>query len=182
MRILVLLSTFLLLSLHANVKEQMLKLYKQGSYEASCELGYSQFEANKRDEEFISLYSFACLEADFIDRLSVPSVTLRFSKEARANAAYFAVILMQKKLLYHALLDNYDLSTYKLPSTDYILSKVFDLYVKETRERPQESYIFRDEQDPKRSYKLYVTKNETVAKIVIEEYHDGSMLKRHIYW
>lgn len=182
MKIVLLLCSFIIISLHADVKEQMLKLYKAGSFEASCELGYSQFEANKRDEEFISLYSFACLEADFIDRLSVPSVTLRFSKEARANAAYFAVILMQKKLLYHALLDNYDLSIYTLPSTDYILSKVFDLYTKQGKQTPQESYTFRDEKDPQRSYKLYVTKNDTVAKIVIEEYHNGSMLKRHIYW
>lgn len=171
-----------LISLHADVKEQMLYLYKQGSFEQSCELGYSQFEANKRDEEFISLYSFACLEADFIDRLSVPSVTLRFSKEARANAAYFSVILMQKKLLYHALLDNYDLSLYKLPSTEYILSKVFDLYTKMGKHTPQDIYHFRDEHDPKRSYTLSITKNDSVPKIVIEEFYDARSLKRHIYW
>lgn len=170
------------ISLFADVKNEILHLYKNKKFEKACEIGYSHFEANKRDEEFISLYSFSCLEADFIDRVSFPIVMLRNSKESRANAAYFSIILMQKKLLYHALVDNYDVSVYSLPTTEFILSKVFDLYTKLGPHEPKPFYLFEDEKDKKRTYKLYVSYEKSVPKIIIEEFYNAAALKRHIYW
>jgi hypothetical protein len=89
---------------------------------------------------------------------------------------------MQKKLLYHALVDNYDLSKYLLPSTDYVLSKVFDLYTKLGKHQPREFYLFQDPTDKKLTYKLYIIKDYKVYKMVIEEYYDTMFLKRHVYW
>lgn len=177
-----LLILLLSIAVYADIKEDMLHLYKNKNFQKACDLGYTHFEANKRNEEFISLYSFACLNADFVDRLSVPTVTLRFSKEARANAAYFSIILMQKKLLYHALVDNYDISIYKLPTTEYVLSRVFDLYAKLGQHDPKDYYIFEDENDSKLTYKLYLSYDEKVPKIIIEEFYNTAALKRHIYW
>ncbi len=89
---------------------------------------------------------------------------------------------MQKKLLYHALIDNYNLSKFIFPSTDYVLSKVFDLYTKLGNHIPRAFYLFKDPSNPKLSYKLYISKGDRVSKMIIEEYYNTIILKRHIYW
>ncbi len=165
-----------------DIKQNLFTLYQNKKYEKVCTTGFNNFQKYKQDEEFVNLYAFGCLYSDYIDRLSIPIATLKFSKEARANSAYFSVILMQKKLLYHALLDGYDLSKYILPSTDYVLSKVFDLYTKLGKHEPRAFYLFEDPSDPKLSYKLYISKNYRISKMVIEEYYDTIILKRHVYW
>jgi len=173
---------FLSLSLYADTKQNMFNLYQNKKYEDVCNIGFNNFKNYRQDEEYISLYAFACLKSDYIDRLSIPTAMLKFSREARSNSAYFSVILMQKKLLYHALIDNYDISSLKLPTTDYVLSKVFDLYVKLNIKEQRTFYLFEDENDKKLTYKLYVVKDDRLSKIVIEEYYDSVTIKRHVYW
>lgn len=178
-----LLLLFLLVAnLSADIKRNMFNLYQNKKYEKVCSMGFDNFKKNKKDEEFVSLYAFACLKSDYIDRLAVPTAVLKFSKESRANAAYFSVILMQKKLLYHALVDNYDLSEFSLPTTDYVLSKVFDLYAKLGKHEPRAFYLFEDPDDAKLTYKLYLSRDYKLDKIVIEEFYDTISIKRHIYW
>jgi len=170
------------LNLYAGLKQDMFNLYQNEKYEKVCTMGFDNFKKYKKDEEFISLYAFACLNSDYIDRLAIPIALLKFSPEARANSAYFSVILMQKKLLYHALIDRYNLSSLDLPSTDYILSKVFDMYVKLGVHKPRSFYLFEDKDDSKLTYKLYLVKDDRLSKVVIEEYYDSITIKRHIYW
>ena len=179
----IILILLLSLWLYGDTKRDMFDLYQNNKFEEACAMGFDHFYHNKRDEEFVSLYSFACLKSDYIDRLAVPATMLKYSKESRANAAYFSVILMQKKLLYHALLDNHDLSAYKLPTTDYVLSKVFDLYSNLEKERhPKAFYLFEDPKDPKITYKLYLSHGAKITKMIIEEFYDKIAVKRHIYW
>jgi hypothetical protein len=177
--IIALLITF---SLYADVKQDMFNLYQNKKYEQVCTIGFDNFGQYSKDEKFISLYAFSCLNSDYIDRLSIPIAILKLSEESRANSAYFSIILMQKKLLYHALLDNYDLSTLNLPTTDYILSKVFDLYTKIGKHEKRAFYLFEDENDKKVTYKLYIQKDGMLNKIVIEEFYDTITIKRHVYW
>jgi hypothetical protein len=175
---------FLLLTfnLYAGVKQNMFNLYQNKKYESVCSMGFDNFNSNIKDEEYVSLYAFACLYSDNIDRLAVPIAILKFSKEARANSAYFSVILMQKKLLFHALNDNYNLSALKLPTTDYVLSKVFDLYSQLPQHQRRAFYLFDDPYDSKLTYKLYLMKDNKLSKMVIEEYYDTISIKRHVYW
>ncbi len=173
---------FLTISLYADIKQNMFNLYQNKKFEDVCQQGFDNFKAHKQDEEFVSLYAFACLKSDYIDRLAVPTAVLKFSRESRANSAYFAVILMQKKLLYHALVDNYDLSEFRLPTTDYVLSRVFDLYAKLEKHEPRAFYLFEDPNDPKLTYKLYLSRDYKLDKIVIEEFYDTITIKRHVYW
>jgi hypothetical protein len=177
----IILSVLIFISLNADIKNTIFDLYKNEKYEAACNLGFENFKKYKRDEQFLSLYGFACLKSDYIDRLSRPSVMLKFSKESRSNAAYFSVILMQKKLLYHSLIDGYKLNSLELPSTGHVLSKVFDLYAKVSNKK-QDSYLFHDIKDPKLQYKLYVQKDTRLDKIIIEEIYDNKLVKKHIYW
>ena len=173
---------FLVLNLHANVKQKMFQLYQNQEYAKACTLGFDFFKKYKKDEDYSALYAFSCLKSDYIDRLSQPITTLKFSKEARKNAAYFATILMQKKLLYHSLLDGYKLSEFQFPTTDYVLSKVFDLYSKLPEHSHKEFYIFKDKEDPRLVYKLFIMRHNNIKKMVIEEYYDTIKIKRHIYW
>ncbi len=173
---------FLTISLYADIKQDMFNLYQNEKFEDVCQQGFDNFKAHKQDEEFVSLYAFACLKSDYIDRLAVPVAVLKFSEESRANSAYFAVILMQKKLLYHALVDNYDLSAFRLPTTDYVLSRVFDLYAKLEKHEPRAFYLFEDPNDDKLTYKLYISRDYKLDKIVIEEFYDTITIKRHVYW
>lgn len=178
----IILLIFLAFSLNANIKQSMLNLYQNNKFEESCTMGFNYFENNKEDEEFISLYAFSCLHSDYIDRLAIPIAMLKFSNEARANSAYLSTILMQKKLLYHALVDNYDLSPLKLPTTDYVLSKIFDYYAELGPHEQRDIYLFEDKKDKKLTYKLYLTNDEKLKKIVIEEFYDTIIIKKHIYW
>jgi len=177
---LLLLIPLLLCSLHANSKNEIVSLYKAKQYKEACLQGLSIIDQYSRDENFMTLYAFSCLNSDYIDRLNLPIAKLKFSKEARSNAAYFSVILMQKKLLLHSMVDGYDISTFKLPSTDFVLSKVFDYYVRSPM--GQASYTFEDTDAPNVSYKLYLKKERGVYKIVIEEFYDKIIRKRHYYW
>jgi len=178
----IILALFIAFSLYADIKQNMFNLYQNKKYVDVCDIGFNNFGRFKNDEEFVSLYAFACLNSDYLDRLSIPIAILKFSAEARANSAYFAVILMQKKLLYHALIDGYNLSSLDLPSTDYVLSKVFDLYAKLGEHESRAFYLFEDDTDKKLTYKLYLTKDDKLSKIVIEEFYDTVTLKRHVYW
>jgi len=177
-----LLTLVLVLNLYANTKQNMFNLYQNKKYEKVCQIGFDNFKKNKYDEEFVSLYAFSCLNADYLDRLAVPTAILKVSREARANSAYFSVILMQKKLLYHALVDNYDLSKFSLPTTDYVLSRVFDLYSKVGKHKPRAFYLFEDPNDTKLTYKLYLVRDYKLNKIVIEEFYDRITIKHHVYW
>lgn len=170
------------INLYGNIKQDMLNLYQSKKYEEVCNIGFNNFEKYRNDEEYVSLYAFACLNADYIDRLSVPTTMLKLAKESRSNAAYFSIILMQKKLLYHALLDNYDISSLNLPTTDYVLSKVFDLYTKMKNNEQKEFYILEDENDKQLKYKLYILKDGKIDKMVIEEFYNSISIKKHIYW
>ncbi len=174
--------TLLSISLFADIKTDIYNFYQNEKYEHACKLGHKWLDRHVRDEEFISLYAFSCLKSDYIDRLALPVSLLKFSQEARSNSAYLSVILMQKKLLYHSLVDGYDLTKLKLPTTDYILSKIFDLYSKLGKHERRNVYMFDDESNPKISYKLYLVQDGNLRKMVIEEYYDTISIKRHVYW
>ncbi len=174
--------TFTALLLHADAKTETYKLYQDGKYEEACLSGEKLFNQYKNDEEFVSLYAFSCLNSDQLDKLSAPISALKNTPEARANAAYFSVILMQKKLLMHSLADQYDLKPIKLPTTEYLLSTVFDLYSSDPRTKDRRRYNYLDPKDAKKSYRLFVTKSGPSPKMIIEEYYDKILTKRHIYW
>ncbi len=182
MKFLFLLSSLFLTLSFADIKSSLYPLYQDKNYEKACKEGLKVFNTYIKDEEFISLYAFSCLNADYIDRLAVPITMLDGSEESRSNAAYFSVILMQKKLLQHSLLDGYKLTQLKLPSTDYVLSIVFDLYSKADHSRKRNHYMLQDLNNKKITYNLYIKNSNQSQTMVIEEYYDTIMTHRHTYW
>jgi len=173
---------FLITSVFGNAKKDMYYLYKNKNYIEACNLGLKNFINFKHDEDYISLYAFSCLKADYIDRLAIPITKLKQTKQSRANASYFSIVLMQKKLLYYAMVDGYSLSKFNFPTTNHVISKVFDMYVKRKKDKKKPYYLFKDKNNNLLSYKLYLLKGKGLSKIVIEEIYDNKVIKVHKYW
>ncbi len=183
MKKLLLLTITLLYTAHASADmDRLFSLYQQKRFKKACHLGLKMFKKHKNNSRFLMLYGLSCLNADYIDRLAVPLTGLRYTKAERANASYFATILLQKKLLYHALIDNVDISNLKLPKTDYILSKVFDLFTQKKYEKIDGKYYFSPKDKLSLLYILYIEKGDRVSKMIIEERLDGQIIKIHRYW
>ena len=180
MRLLIILLSLVIVLL-ADERQNIFSLYQQKQYDKACQIGLINLNKNRNDENFISIYAFSCLNADYIERLSVPITLLKSSPETRSNAAYLSVILMQKKLLEHSLNDNYYLKPLKIPTTDNLLSKVFDLYSKLSVLKKIPAYEFIDPNNDKISYRLYLIGNKSSNNIVIEELYQSILVKKHIY-
>jgi len=157
-------------------------LYRNHEYKEACNRGYQIFHRYKEKGDFLMLYAFACLKADYIDRLAVPIISLRKTKSERANASYFATILLQKKLLYHALIDHMDISHLQLPKTDYILSKVFDLFVNKRYQLNKKGQYVLSKNGDKIFYILYAVPGKRFPKMIIEERTTNQLIKTHRYW
>ncbi len=177
-----LLPLFLFVSLHSSELEKVYSYYKNKKFKEACYLGLKIFNKHKKSSEFLMLYGFSCLNADYIDRLAIPLTGLRDNKTERANASYFATILLQKKLLYHSLIDNVDITHLRLPVTDYVLSKVFDLYTRGKYKKVDEKYYLTSKEDPKILYVLYIDHSDKIKKMILEERLDNHIIKTHRYW
>jgi hypothetical protein len=163
--------------------QKVYELYKNKEYDKVCTTeNVNLFQYNRENEDFVLIYAFSCLNIDYIDSLATPIALLKYSEKGRANSAYFATILLQKKLLYYSLIDNIKISHLKLPSTEHVLSKVFDLYSKNELDPKDGLFEFTDEEDPKITYKLYVSSKSHIKKVVIEKYYDKILKNTHIYW
>ena len=168
--------------LNASDLEDLYNLYSKKQYAKACHLGLNIFNNYKKNSKFLMLYGFSCLYSDYIDRLAVPMTGLRHTKTERANASFFATIILQKKLLYHSLLDNVDISDLKLPKTDYVLSRIFDMYTKKDYKLIDGKYYFNRDKDKNLMYVLYVEYGRGSPKMVIEERLDNHLIKKHRYW
>ena len=117
-----------------------------------------------------------------INRTILPIVKLYKSAKSRENAAYFATILYQKKLLYHALVDDVDISYINLPKTKYILSIIFNKFVSGEYDYKNGAYWFIDDDNSELSYKLSTEVHQKVKKIFLRTYKNGTINKVRTYW
>jgi hypothetical protein len=168
----------------ASIKQQMVTAYKKGDFYHVCALGLRYFSKIQKNEDLVSLYAYSCLKSDYIDRLAVPAMVLKRSKSARRNASLFMTLVLQKKLLYHALLDGIDISNLVLPQTDHILSKIFLLYSQKKFKKDGKKYIFKDNKEKGVKYMLFLepSKNDKPIKMIIEKYKNGVLTEKHKYW
>lgn len=167
-------------SLHADIPAKMYQLYQKGEYTESCNLGLLHFKKFEFNEAYVSIYAFSCLKADQIDRLNTPIMVLSQSSEARANASYFSMLVMQKKLLLQGLYDNYSLKSLKFPTSSHLISKLFSLYC--NHPQPENSIKeYNDSTNSRISYKLYLTQLNGRKTIAIDEYYDKILTLHHVY-
>ena len=176
--IFILLTTFL----YATDKSDIVRFYKEKNYRKACLKAGDLYLKYKSDEEFLNIYAHSCLEEDMINRTILPIVKLYKSPEARENAAFFATILYQKKLLYHALVDDIDISYVNLPKTNYILSVIFNKYVSGNYDYKNDAYWFNNDENDEITYKLSLESHHKIKKIFIRTYKNGKITKVRTYW
>jgi hypothetical protein len=150
------------------------KYYEKQEYDKGCDYGKRHLNRNIKNEKYLTLYGLTCLETDNIDRITTPMRELRETKESRENASYFATILLQKQLLKQALLDKKNLQQLNLPKTNFILSKIFNMFV-DKRYKLKESVYTLEDRDKK--YKLYIEKKY----LIIDIYQNNKFTKRYRY-
>ncbi|MRJ03169.1 MAG: hypothetical protein GXO19_02215 [Epsilonproteobacteria bacterium] len=149
---------------------QLIQMYKEKNYYDVCSKGVKLFNRLKRDENLVTMYAFSCLYSDRLDRLSVPLLLLGKSPQSRRNRAYLSLILAQKNLLVAALFDGLQLQGINFPTTDHIISRVFDLYFKKRYKKLDNRYIMEDGEG---KYRLYTKKVGEERWLFIEEIRDG---------
>jgi len=172
---------FLASTLTASDGNRLYELYQNGQYLQACNEGVKKLGQHQQDEKYISLYAFSCLQADKIDRLALPIIMLKNSNEARKNAAYFASILLQKNLLISALENQQPLDALNLPTTDYVLSRVFDLFSTGRYTLGNGVYSLSDPKLPRQTYRMYLNRSDNSVALIIDEYYDTILTKQHLY-
>ena len=161
-----------------NIKD----LYSNGEYTKACSMSGGLYLTYKDDEVFLNLFADSCLRADMLNRLMLPIIKLYKTKSARENAVYFSTILYEKKMLYYALCDGVDISYINLPKTNYILSKIFDKFIRGKYDFKNGSYWFSNEANIDIKYKLSIEKENNIKKMYLRTFKNNTIIKTRIYW
>jgi len=172
------LSNFLFASTLSDIEN----LYKQGKYPLVCTQSGHIYTENKNNEKFLNMFADSCLKSDMINRIVLPIIKLYKTKQARENAAYFTTILYQKKMLYYSLCDNIDISYINLPKINYILSKIFDKYIRGKYNLKDDAYWFKDDTDNEIRYKLSIETKNGIKKMYLRTYQNDNIIKTRVYW
>ncbi|NEW61177.1 hypothetical protein GSY74_07770 [Sulfurovum sp. bin170] len=150
------------------------KFYEKQEYDRGCDYAMKHFNKNRKNEKYLTLYGLTCLETDNIHRIATPMIILKETKESRENASYFATILLQKQLLKQALLDEKALGDLNLPKTNFLLSKIFSMFV-------NKKYALKDGvyklEDGDKKYQLYIENKY----LIIDIYQNDKFTKRYRY-
>lgn len=159
------------------------KLYEKQEYDKACDYAVKYFykNKNKNSDQYLTLYGLSCLETDKIYRIATPMLRLTSSKDARANATYFSTILLQQKLLFQALLDKTPLTDLHLPSTNFILSKIFADFVNKEYSEKDGIYSFKDATKKEMKYQLYIEESNKQKQMIIDIYKDDKFINRYKY-
>ncbi|WP_457561003.1 hypothetical protein [Caminibacter sp.] len=122
------------------------------------------------NQNILSIVGISCVKTDRLYLLPFIINKLKKTKVARTNAVYFATIILQKKLLYAFLFDNYPIKNFSFPKGDYILSVVFDNLKQGNYNLEGKIYII-----PLKNETIYFYKEGD--KMMIDEYKNGKLIK-----
>ncbi len=175
--VLLLLSITFLFGGNYNEKE-ILHYYSQSNYKKACKEGKKVL--NKLENSFVSVVGDACAKADDINTLGIIVKKLNKTKNDRANASYFATLILQKKLIYQFMNDGLDISGLVLPKTGHILSRVFEKLTLKNYKRVDKKIKKLYINDGEYKYILWLS-HDKPAKLYIAEYKNDIFIKKHWY-
>jgi hypothetical protein len=168
--------------LFSSYLSKLYKLYEQQAYDKACNYGLKYYSKNKKDEKYLTLYGLSCLETNNLSRIAIPMIHLTKTADARANASYFGTILLQKQLLLQALMDKKEIFDLSLPQTNFVLSKIFSLFMEKKYIFKNNIYSFEESDNTDLSYKLYIKKNKkNRTYMIIDIYKNEKFSKRYQY-
>jgi hypothetical protein len=125
--------------------------YKNKKYFDICK--FDKIVKYKKNEKFLSIIGTACVKSNKLFLLPYIVNYLKHTKAGRQNAIYFLVIFSEKKLLYAYLFDNFDISMFSFPKTDYILSDIFDAIKNKKFVKKDNIYIIKEKNATIKFYK-----------------------------
>jgi len=161
---------------------KLYKLYEKQEYVKACDYGLKYYSQNKSNEKYLTLYGLSCLETNNISRVAIPMTLLNKTEDARANASYFSTIILQKQLLLQALVDNKSIFDLNLPKTNFVLSKVFSLFMEKKYTLKNDIYTLLESSNSDLYYKLYIKKNKkNRIYMIIDIYKNDKFSKRYQY-
>ncbi|MCR4942049.1 MAG: hypothetical protein K5978_04585 [Campylobacter sp.] len=163
-------------------QNEIMQKFQEKDYKSVCQKQVWDYAYNKNNEAIMSIYGFSCLKIHNINHIAAPAARLRKSKEARQNSAYFANILLKKKLLYLALVDGVDISYFRLAKSDYILSMIFDRYIEGRYEKIGENLIF-SEENSDTFYELEtIDDGINLPKLILRTYKNNEIISQIEYY
>jgi len=139
-----------------------------------CKTGMKYLNQIRDDEELLSLVGVACAKSDYLIYLPTLVNLLKKTEIGRQNGIYFAVLLLQKKLLYSYMMDNIDISYYQIPLTDHPLSVVVTAISNKEFEKNGGKIIIKYNN---KIYKVY----KNGDKIFIDIYSGDNLIETHWY-
>jgi hypothetical protein len=144
--------------------------YKNKNYEKICT--YKNVLTYRKNEKILSIIGDSCVKTDNLYLLPSIIANLKYTSIGRKNAIYFLTIFNEKRLLYSFLFDNFDISDFSFPQTEYILSVVFDAIKNGKYEKIDNIYLIKKDKFVLRIYK----KND---KMIVEKMYKNILLERH---
>ncbi len=171
----------LICSLNAQDFKKLLESFKNEQYWKTCSLCEKNLKEYKKNSEFLNFCALSCLRANQLEDMARFASLLKKTKKDRENSIYFMTILYQKELLFHAVLDNKNISFVNIPKTNYILSDIFYKFVKKNFIKSKNAYIFKDDKKKDISYKLSVEKIDGEKKLFLRTFQGKVLVKTRIY-
>jgi hypothetical protein len=169
-------------SLYSQSIDNLLNLFEKGEFKTVCQEGMGKVMKGNIDEDFIGVVGIACAEVDYINPLGIIQKSLKSTKNGRENAVYFSNLILQKKLIYHFMVDGRELSYLRLPDSSHILSVIFrHLSIgkyKTIKESPKEIEFSEDG----KTYKLTLSVKDKPNKVFVDVYDvNGKKIESHWY-
>ena len=163
-------------TLEANQAQKFMKAYQTQQYEVACKYGMNLFYEGARDTNLLIAIGNACAQSDYINFLGRLQSALQLNEEARDAAVYFSSLILTKRLLFQFMFDETDITSYTLPVTNHLLSRVFEK-IKEGNYKVVSRHpkVIKIGDDQK--YMLLYTKK----RLMIEEYRNSQIVQTHRY-
>jgi len=168
------------MSLEARDISSFIKDFKAKKYNKVCEKGSRLYYKGYKDENFVSLVGISCAKVDRINILGMLQRSLVLTEASRENASYFSNLILQKRLIYQFMLDDFNLSDLKLPSSRHLLSRVFDALSHGQYKVLSTSPKLVEINANNKKYILSVS-DDSPKKVLVDEYTPSGKLKRHWY-
>jgi hypothetical protein len=171
----------LISSLESRTVDTLITLFEKQQFKVVCQEGMAKFHKGNLDEDFLGMVGVACAKIDYINPLGVLQKSLKSTKNGRINAVYFSTLVLQKKLIYHFMLDDEDLTYMRLPETDHVLSAIFtNLSIGKyevTKKEPKTVEFSNGDL----SYKLTLSKEDQPNKVLVDVFKNGKKIAHHWY-
>ena len=148
--------------------------YLNKKYTKIC--SFENIKKYKNNEKALSIVGVSCIKTDSLYMLPYIINILKHTSYGRTNSIYFLTILMQKKLLYSYLSDNFSLKSFSFPMTDYVLSYIFDA-IKHNDFKKEDGIIIIQNKKNNVTYHVY----KQGDKMFVDEYKESKLIKRRWY-